>query len=301
MHKVFRMPRRIVLAVLAVVILGPRFPAYAGHHRGMSPRGGGGVFGAMAAFAKQRAAWLQREWAAELKRRAKNNQERMRYAEQARKEGKPRLAATLYLRVALQRPKDKNAGAAKAALKSMANEGRAEMNKADELLAQDRILEGLDRLDYLVWAYEEVPEFNEEIKSHVNKLHRDPRYESVLKERPAADLFAAAQKQESDGERCCAYWTYEEAAQFTPAPSAVKAAERLEAMKKDPEIVAEAEECRTLQECHKTFHSAELLEKNLPNKADELFKQILAKAPRDSEVYKCAQEEIAKLHAPRKK
>ncbi|HET6882504.1 MAG TPA: hypothetical protein VFI31_20220 [Pirellulales bacterium] len=293
------MARVLAVALFGVCTLLPSLPALAGH-RGHSPRGGG-VFGAMAAAARQQAAWLQKEWAAELKRRAKNNQERMRYADEARKEGKPRLAATLYLRVALQRPKDKNAGAAKAALKSMANEGRAEMKKADELLSQNRIIEAFDKLDYLAWAYEEVPEFNSEIKSHVQKLHRDPNYESVLKERPAADLFAAAQKQESDGERCCAYWTYEEAAKLAPAPSAVKAAERFEAMKKDPEIVAEAEECRLLQECHQTFHSAELLEKSLPNKAEELFNQILAKAPHDSEVYKCAKEEIAKLHAPKKK
>lgn len=253
-----------------------------------------------AAFAAQRAAWLAREAAAEALRRAKNNQQRMVYADQARKEGKPRLAATLYLRVALQVPKDKHNGQAKAALKAMAADGEAEMQKADELLAQNRIEEGFDKLEYLEWAYEEVPVFNSKIRSHVAKLRHDKRYEPVLKERPAALLVAEAQKQEKDDARCCAYWIYEEAAKYTPAPSAIKAAERFAAMQKDPEIVAEAEECRVLQECEKKFHSAELLEKSLPNQAIALFKEILEKSPRDSEVHKDAQQELAKLHGKKK-
>ena len=234
-------------------------------------------------------------------RRAKNNQERMAYADSARKEGKMRLAATMYLRVALSRPKDKNSDAAKKALKDMAEDGRAEMQKGDELLAQDRIIEGFEKLDYLAWAYEDVPQFNEEIKSHVAKLHRESRYQAVLNEVPAADLLAQGQKQEQEDERCCAYWTYEEATKLVPAPSAIQAADRYEAMKKDPEIVAEAEECRTLRECHETFHKAELLEKSLPDKAESLFKQILVKSPKDAEVYRCAKEELAKLHSTKRR
>ncbi len=268
----------------------------------MSPRGGGwGVAGAAAAWAAQRAAWERREAIAEAIRRAKNNQQRMTYADQARKQGKPRLAATLYLRVALARPRDKNNAAAKNALKSMAAEGRAEMKKADDLLAKNEIVEAFEKLDYLVWAYEDVPEFNHEIANHVSKLHHESRYQAVLNEQSAADLFAQAQKQEQDDERCCAYWTYEEAAKLTPAPSAIKAAERFDAMQQDPEVVAEAEECRTLRECHHTFHTAELLEKSLPEKAESLFKEILSKSPRDSEVHRCAAEELAKLHAPKQR
>ncbi|HEV3345178.1 MAG TPA: hypothetical protein VG125_32675, partial [Pirellulales bacterium] len=207
------------------------------------------IAGAAAAWAAQRAAWERREAAAEKIRKAKNNQERMVYAAQARKEGKPRLAATLYLRVALSRPRDKNNAAARAALKEMAIEGRAEMQKGDELLAQNEIVEGFEKLDYLAWAYEDVPGFDHEIKDHVQRLHQESRYQAVLNEKPAADLLAQAQKQEQDDQRCCAYLTYEQAAQLVPAPSALAAAERFEAMQKDPEIVAEAKECQTLREC----------------------------------------------------
>lgn len=258
------------------------------------------MFNMAAAFAAQRAAWLAREAAAEAVRRAKNNQQRMVYADRARAEGKPRLAATLYLRVALQVPKDKHNGEAKAALKAMAKEGEAEMMKADELLAQDRIEEAFEKLDYLEWAYEEVPVFNSKIRSHVAKLHHDKRYAAVLKEKPAALLVAEAQKQERDDARCCAYWIYEEAAKYTPAPSALKAAERFASMQKDPEIVAEAEECLVLQECEKKFHSAELLEKSLPNQAVTLFKEIVEKSPKDSEIHKDALAELAKLHGKKK-
>jgi hypothetical protein len=253
------------------------------------------IAGAAAAFAAQRAAWERREAAAERIRKAKNNQERMVYAAQARKEGKPRLAATLYLRVALSRPKDKNNAAAKAALKEMAVEGRAEMRKGDELLAQNQIAEGFEKLDYLAWAYEDVPEFNQEIKDHVQRLHQQSQYQAVLNEKPAADMLAHAQKQEQDGQRCCAYLTYEQAAQLVPAPSALAAAERFEAMQKDPEIVAEAKECQTLSECHHLFHRAQLVEKTLPDQAQSLLQEILAKSPRDSEVYRCAKEELGKF------
>jgi hypothetical protein len=292
------MPKPFFVACVCLIGLAIQTdPLLARGHRGASPFGGGMgmIAGAARAWAAQRAAWERREAAAEKIRRAKNNQERMIYAAQARKEGKPRLAATLYLRVALARPKDKNNGAAKAALKDMAREGRAEMQKGDELLAQNEIIEGFEKLDYLAWAYEDVPEFNREIKAHVEKLHGDSRYQAILNEKPAADLLAEAQKQEQEEQRCCAYWTYEQAAQLVPAPSAIAAAERFEAMQKDPEIVAEAKECQTLRECHQKFHTAQVIEKKLPEQAQSLFKEIIEKSPHDSEVYRCAKEELTRL------
>lgn len=292
MHRMFK--RTPVVVCLIGSLLLPATALARGHGRG-----GFNMFSAAAAFAAQRAAWMARERAAEAARVAKNNQERMKYADQARKDGKPRLAATLYLRVALTR-KDKHAGEAKAALKQMAAEGRAEMNKADELLAQGKTEEAFDKLDYLAWAYEEVPQFNEEIKNHVGRLHNEPRYQTVINEKPAAFLLAQAQEQEKDDARCCAFWIYEEAAKLVPAPSAVKAQERYEAMTKDPEIVAEAEECKTLRECDKTLHQAELLKKSLPDKAELLFKEVIAKAPRDSDIHREAAQQLAKLHPNRK-
>ena len=80
---------------------------------------------------------------------------------------------------------------------------------------------------------------------------------------------------------------YEEAAKLVPAKSAKVAEERLAQLKADPKAVAEAEECRAIQECCRIFHTAELLEKSAPERAAELFRKIVSQSPDDSEVYKC--------------
>ncbi|HVW38076.1 MAG TPA: hypothetical protein VHB99_12250 [Pirellulales bacterium] len=293
-----KMWRSIGLVCLAAAILWPGGRAEGrGHMRGFSPRGGGGmgmVFGAAMAAVRARAAWEAREAAAEAARRAKNNAQRMTYAEKARKEGKPRLAATLYLRVALAKEKV-NKAAAKKALSSMADDGRAEMKKADALLAKGQVIEAFQKLDYLNWAYENVPKFNEEISAHVGKLHRDPQYKAILNEDDASLMLAEAKKYEANDERCCAFLIYEELAKLVPAKSALAGEQRLKELKADPEAVAEAEECRVIRECLHTFHTAELLTKNAPDRAVELFRKIVEQSPNDSEVYKCAREELAKL------
>ncbi|HXT60591.1 MAG TPA: hypothetical protein VN699_18265 [Pirellulales bacterium] len=267
-----------------------------GHMHGFSPRGGGmgAVFGIAMAQARARAAWEAREAAAEAARRVKNNAQRMTYADKARKEGKPRLAAMLYLRVALAKEKQYKA-AAKKALTSMAADGRAEMKKADDLLSKGQVAEAFQKLDYLAWAYENVPRFNEEIVSHVAKLHRDPQYKAELNESDAGQLLAEAKKHEDKQEVCCAFLIYEEAAKLVPAKSAKVAEERLAQLKADPKAVAEAEECRAIRECCRIFHTAELLEKSAPDRAAELFRKIVSQSPDDSEVYKCAREELAKI------
>ena len=254
------------------------------------------MFRALGAYQAQMAAWMQRERVAEAVRKAKNNQLRMKYGAQARQEGKMRLAATLYMRVALTVPHDKNHAAAKKALGEMADEGRKAMKAAEDLLTEGKTVEAFERLDYLKWAYEDVPRVNHEIAERVNKLHGDPRYQAALNEPQAAKLLADGRKHEHDNEACCAYLNYEAATELLPAASAKQAAERLAELKKDPEVVAAAEECRCLRKCHHTFHTAELLKKSVPNRAEELFKQILAESPRDSEVHRCAAEELAKLH-----
>ena len=288
--------RSIVLALLAAGLALPGGRAEGrGHMHGFSPRGGGAaVMGIMAAAVRAKAAWEAREAAAEAARRAKNNTQRMTYAEKARKEGKPRLAATLYLRVALAREKTHKA-AAKKALMSMADEGRAEMKKADDLLAKGQVIEAIGKLDYLAWAYENVPKFNEEISAHVHKLHRDPQYQAILNEADAASILAEAKKHEAKDELCCAFLVYEEAAKLAPAKSALEAEARLKELKADPKVVADAEECRVIRECARIYHTAELLEKNAPDRAAELFRKIVEQSPRDSEVYKCAREELAKI------
>lgn len=293
-----RLLRGAVLFLAAVSALTGGTAYGRGHGRGMSPRGASGfglVFAAAAAQAAQRQAWEARERAAAAARKARNNTERVTFADKARQQGNPHLAAMLYLRVALSKPKSPLHAKAKKALTELASQGRAEMKKADQLLDEGKVPEAFEKLDYLNWAYEDVPQFNEEISSHVARLRNDPKNLAVLNEGGAKRLLQAAKKHEADDEICCAYLAYEEAAKLLPAQSAKVAAERLKELKADPEIVAEAEECRAIQECLHVFHKAELLEKTAPARAAELFKQILKSSPDDSEVYKCAREELAKI------
>lgn len=271
----------------------------------------GALAAAINSYNAQYAAWARREAIAEMIRRAKNNEHRMFYAARARKEGKMRLAATLYLRVALQRPRDKHADAAKKALSEMAEQGRAELKAADKMLANDKITddkitddkitEAFEKIDYLAWAYVDVPRFNEEIAAHAKKLHREPHYQAVLNEPKAHELVELAEQHEQDDEKCCAYLAYEEAAKLVPAASAEKALARLEELRKDPRIPIEAQECRQIHEGLHKFHSAELLKKSVPGRAEEVFAEIVEKTPRESEVHRCAAEELAKLRAPQRR
>ena len=291
-----RISRCWVVAGMLLSMLVSARPAGArcGMH-GHSPRGGGGYGGIWAAEAAWQA-WLARERQAEALRRLKSAEHQYAGAVKAREEGKTWLAATLYLRVALARPKNRHSAAAKQALASMADEGRSQMKKADELLEKGEIEEGFKQLDVLASDYVIVPRFNHEIADHVRKLHHEPKYQAVLNEPRAAALVDEAQKSEAKGEYCCAFIAYEEAAELLPAPSAQRAEERWTAMKQDPKIVADAETCRKLRECLRMFHVAELLEKSSPGKAEQMFKKILARSPSGSEVHRCASEEIAKLH-----
>jgi tetratricopeptide (TPR) repeat protein len=290
-----------VLLLLVVLVLARPASARCGMH-GHSPRhGGGGGYGGIWAAEAAWQAWLAREKQAEALRRLKNAEQQYAGAIKAQQEGKTWLAATLYMRVALARPKNRHSAQAKQALAAMAVEGRSEMKKADELLEKGEIEEAFKQLDALASGYANVPRFNHEIAEHVQKLHHDPKYQAVLNEPRAAALVDEAQKNEANGEYCCAFIAYEEAAKLLPAPSAQRAEERWTAMKQDPKIVADAETCRKLRDCLHMFHVAELLEKSSPGKAEEMFKKILARSPSSSEVHRCASEEIAKLHGHGKK
>jgi tetratricopeptide (TPR) repeat protein len=288
-----RVPALLLLVILSVV---RQVDAHCRMH-GYSPRqGGAGYWGGIQSALAAKAAWEAREARAEALRRAKNAEQQFAGAIKAQKEGKISLAATLYMRLALARPKNRHSAEAKQALAAMANEGRAQMKQADELLQKGEIEEAFKQLDSLVVSYDNVPRFNHEVAGHVQKLHSDPKYKAVLNEPRAAALVDEGQRSEAAGETCCAFMAYEQAVKLLPAASAKLAEERYNAMKQDPQIVAEAESCRKVRECLRMFHTAELLEKTSPYKAEELFKKILARSPASSEVHRCAGEELARLH-----
>jgi tetratricopeptide (TPR) repeat protein len=134
-----------------------------------------------------------------------------------------------------------------------------------------------------------------DIRRHVADQENRVKYTLVLKEEEAAELLKVGREQETNGELCCAYLAYEKAAQFLPAPSAQLARDRFARMQKDSEVVAAAKTCTELQWCHKTYRTAEHLAAVKPDRAKELFAQILDKAPTDSEVFRAARQRIYEL------
>ena len=66
-------------------------------------------------------------------------------------------------------------------------------------------------------------------------------------------------------------------------------------MKQDPRIVASAEACRELQQCHKIYNRAKKLISPRPTRAKELFAQIVARAPEDSQLYRAARAHLDEM------
>lgn len=124
----------------------------------------------------------------------------------------------------------------------------------------------------------------------MNRMRRRNDVAAVLNEPDAEKFWNLGQQHERAGAVCCVYLTYQEARKLTPAPSALKASERFDTLSADPEIVASAERCRNLQQCHHTYRRAERLLAAQPERAAELFREVLDKAPRDSEIHVAARQ-----------
>jgi hypothetical protein len=157
---------------------------------------------------------------------------------------------------------------------------------------KDRVLSIFREYDRLVDTYGDLPGVGSQIRGHVTRLRRQPEYASVLNESAAAKLWEAGQSHERDDQLCCAYWVYKRAAELAPAPSAMLARFRFTEMEQDPKVVAAAETCRELKWCHQAYLRAERLQDVKPEKAAEVFAEIVRRAPEDSEVYRAAKEHI---------
>lgn len=227
---------------------------------------------------------------------AKTAAARFASAEKAREEGDIRLASMLYLKVALTRPANPKTAAAKAALKELETQGNARVAEVKALLDNDDVLQAYEQFTLLYEEYEYVPGTGPEIKLSLNRIRGQRQYASVLNEAEAAKLWEVGRELEADDQMCCAFLIYEQARKLQPATSARRADERLKTMRADSALLASAQQCRALRECHKIFNTAELLAKTDPIKARDMFKEILAKADSESEVHVAAREQLAKLN-----
>jgi hypothetical protein len=150
------------------------------------------------------------------------------------------------------------------------------------------VVEAFQEYDQVARPYGGVPAVKSELKKHVAKQRRRDEFAAVLNEPEAKILWEEGQQHERENQQCCAYWVYKQAARLKAARSAALARRRLAEMEEDRGIVASAEACRDLQECHRIYNRAEMLSKHKQEKAKELFAQVVDRAPAESEVHRAA-------------
>ena len=240
--------------------------------------------------------------------------QRLEAGDRAYQDGDIRLASGIYVRLAGSHPPNPVTLQARDRLAQLAQEAREKLGEIDVALiptaapvdgsydvpapspiSADKVLQAFQDYDEIVARYATVPEAKRERAAHVARQRKKPQYAAVLNEAQAKRLLELAQGHEQRQEHCCAYWVYQDAARLDPAPSALQARERFEALAADPETVRAAQTCRELRWCHKAFQRAEMLAKVKPENARRVFGEILSRAPEDSEIYRAARAEYEAL------
>lgn len=236
---------------------------------------------------------------------------RLAAGDAAYEKGDIRLATAIYLRLSAFRPPNAGTVAAKERLAKLAADARTKMQAIDETIDGPLSTSGMSENtpavatpdaatvlkafeDYLRLEslYGNVPAVKKEIHAQIARQRARPQYAAVLNEGKAKEWWDLAQKHEKDDQLCCAYWAYQEAKKLAPAPSALKAQERFDELKNDPEIVKSAELCKELRWCHQAFHRASLLASVNPDRAKEIFGEIVSRAPEDTEIHRAAKAEF---------
>jgi len=259
---------------------------------------------------------------AKLWKEAADASARLSVANKAYDDGDIRVASRMFVSVALRHRNTPAGKQARERLGNLAQEARGKLAEIDTRLAgqdarvppidpltgdygppaepsphnrQELVTESFRQYSELAELYEGVPEVARELRRHVSRQRRVPEYAVVLNEPQAKKLWELGQQHEAKGEACCAYWTYERAARLGPAPSALRAGTRIAEMKQGPEVVASAENCKCIRECHELYLRAEKLVELRPVLARERFAEIVRRAPEDSEVHRLAKKRLATL------
>lgn len=241
-------------------------------------------------------------------------------ANQARKAGNNRLAGILYKRIVTTAALDRGQrDAAQKALDEMKGEAlkrlaviekqlnveqaRRPSRKLKPIYAdvspedQELILGAFDNLEGLAREYQGVPETGKLLTKRLQELREEPRFAAALREPRAAMFLAQGNTYEKAKQPCCAMLCYEEAALSLPAASARQAGERLAELRRDPDLVAAANRCRTLRACHELYARARGWQKTRDgaSQARLLYEQVLATAPAGSKVTVAARERLRQL------
>jgi hypothetical protein len=253
-------------------------------------------------------------------KQAASDGKRLALAEDTYGKGDLEVASRIYVSLALSKPKRDATEKAKQRLRQLAAEARQRLGEVDDTLRleqtslspgelfdntsaenrgvvdwQRRVTSAFERYDALLEQYADVPGIGPEIRGHVRKQRLRPECAVVLNEPRALALWELGQQHEANDQGCCAYWVYREARELAPALSARRAEERLAAMEKEPKIVAAAEACRNLQECHRLYERAERLEALRPDRARELYAEIASRTPDDSPLCQASRKRMAEL------
>src|SRR5262249_51441251 len=204
-------------------------------------------------------AQAQMELQAELVRQAATDDVKLAAAKAAREAGDIRRAVVFYRTLAFREPPTIQTTAAKDALAELNDEGRKRLAEISYDINKGKVTQSFATLRRLERDYSLLPETSREIRSYTNRIRRRSDGAAVLNQPDAEHFWDLGQQHERTGAICCAYLSYQEGRKLVPAPSALKAKERFDTLSADPEIVAAAERCANLQQCHRTYRRAELL------------------------------------------
>jgi hypothetical protein len=294
---------------------------------------GGYVPSARNAFSSQlanaaRAAALQEE---SLRRRLAKSQNLWSLAQESEKSGDIRVAARMYERVALSRPRTNVTTAAQQRLTQIQAAAQSKLDRMDDRLASlarkakakgtapsdsknvpyglqsvssasqitgtdaEEVTRLFAEADNLILEYAGVDSIEKKLTQRVDRLRRQEPFAAVLQEPAAGQLWELGQKHEQQ-QLCCAFLAYEQAAKLAPAPSGEKAKARArELQETNPSLVAEVRACLALQLCHEKYRRAMALKETLPERAREYLAEIIERAAPDTTIHKAAREQIAML------
>ena len=280
----------------------------------------------MAAMQAQAANTAAKRWAARLARKAKTNPKKLAAADKQYEEGDIATAALIYGRLAASRPRGQYSIQAQQRLRKIQDDARSELAQIDKTLQQPSqpssknsairpaetaeirneriaaekqaekqyVLDAFQQYAKLQQSYGRVPVVGKEIRKHIYRQKKRPEFAVVLNEVEAEHLWSLGQQHEQDGQLCCAYQVYQQAAELSPAPTARLAERRVELLSADEGILESVKTCNDLQWCHDKFGVAELFARVNPKKAKEVYSKIIVKAPKDSKVYVAALDRLGK-------
>jgi hypothetical protein len=248
-----------------------------------------------------------------LRRKSARNENLWNVAQQAEQGGDVRVAARLYQRLALSRPRTEVTTAAQQRLSQIQGSAQSKLQALEDQLNSlrgrgtvpsalqsakidaEQVTRIFADLDKLALEYSGVESIETKVQERADRLRRQRQFATVLQEPVASELWKVGQKHEEAQRLCCAFLAYEQAANLAPAPSGEQAKARLRQLEADQSIVAEASKCRNLQLCHEKYRKAMTIKKTVPQRARAYLSEIVELAPPDTAIHKAARDQIAIL------